>query len=535
MTFDKDKILNTIGFSLIGVAFLFATFRMVSSALRRTAPDSERIILAHWQLEAGLREAFEELIKDYTKLHPNVTVEQLPVPERLYTNWLVTKLVGEEAPDIIALGFGINNDRLARFFTPLTEYVDQPNPYNVGTEIEGQAWKNTYLDGLSSSFNNELMEYYGVGLSMFTIRLFYNLDLFEEIRGSDAEFPSNYREFLKLCEEVIEYAKAQNRVLVPLAGSKYSSFQTLNRLSNVINQNNIEELDLTGAMSPSIRFMMEGYMNGVYGPHNPSVQAFFNACREIGQFMTPGFMALAREDSNFAFTQQRAFAILSGSWDIPSLKKLSERFFRVGVAHLPIPAPDDPVYGQFIKGPVSEANTPTGMNFGISRQSKNFDRALDFLHFITSQRSAEKFAQKSSWLPAIAGARLPEEIKIFEPRMDGFVQGLAIFEIGQDTRTAFDQLFFQLMEPVNGLETFSDRLAERMKITVPQDIRRSNLANTRINQSLDISLITYIWLSTQLSTQNKIDRKLAGLGSRLITSEFELFFFQHTESLRSKQ
>lgn len=533
---NRDTVLNSIGFGLIGLAFVFATIRMVNSALKRSAPDAERIIIAHWQLEAGLREAIQALIDDYMELHPNVTVEQLPVPERFYTNWLITKLVGEEAPDIIGLGFGINTDRLARFFTPLSEYIDQPNPYNVGTELEGVPWRNTYLDGLSGALNTELMEVYGVGMSMFTVRIFYNRDIFEQVRGQDAVFPTNYRDFLQLCTEVREFAEKNNRVLVPLAGSKYSSAQTVARLAHVLAQTNTEELDLIGIMTPNPRFMMEGYFNGIYGVQNPAVQAFLSACREVGLQMTPGFMALAREDSNFAFTQQRAFAIISGSWDIPSLKKLSEKFFRVGVAFFPVPGPDDPVYGKFIKGPVSEANNAnTGMNFGITRQSKNFQRALDFLHFMTSQRSAEKFAEKSSWLPVIVGAKLPEEIKIFEPRMEGFVPGAAIFDIGQDTRTAWDQLFFQLMQPGPAVENFSARMAERMRTTVPSDMRRSDNSVMRINQNVDVPLTSYIWLNTKNGGSGgpSDTRKISGLGARLINSEYEILFLQHLNNQRA--
>ena len=34
-----------------------------------------------------------------------------------------------------------------QYFTPLSPYVGNPNPFNVGSPLEGVPWKDTFVDG----------------------------------------------------------------------------------------------------------------------------------------------------------------------------------------------------------------------------------------------------------------------------------------------------------------------------------------------------------------------------------------------------
>ena len=89
----REKILNLIGLALVLVCFGLSLGRIVARAFRQ---EDTRVVttirFAHWQLESGIREAFDQLAADYMKLHPDVRVEQMPVPENIYANWLRTQL-----------------------------------------------------------------------------------------------------------------------------------------------------------------------------------------------------------------------------------------------------------------------------------------------------------------------------------------------------------------------------------------------------------------------------------------------------------
>ncbi|MEN9592048.1 MAG: hypothetical protein RJA21_507, partial [Gemmatimonadota bacterium] len=133
----KDRLLQKIGFGLLAAAFVFAAGRVMFRATGATARTNGKIVLrfAHWNLHGGLREAYEQAIAGYEKLHPDIIVEQMPVPVRVWPTWQRTQLVGGTAPDIIQLGRGTNDEIVSRYFRPLTAAVLQPNPYNAGTPI----------------------------------------------------------------------------------------------------------------------------------------------------------------------------------------------------------------------------------------------------------------------------------------------------------------------------------------------------------------------------------------------------------------
>src|SRR5439155_13312137 len=131
---------------------------------------------------------------------PEVTVEQLPIPERIYPNWFITQLVGKTAPDLIQLGKGSNDERLTRYFTPLSDLASSPNPYNKGTDLEGVPMRETLFDGMEGGFVQNLIEYYGVPISGASIRVFYNLDLLRAITGREV-MPAAYEELVAVCRQ----------------------------------------------------------------------------------------------------------------------------------------------------------------------------------------------------------------------------------------------------------------------------------------------------------------------------------------------
>ncbi len=122
---------------VIGGAFAWSALAIVSYRAKE-APAGTKIVLriAHWQLEAGVREAFCQLATDYHQLHPEVYIVQDAIPEQTYGQWLTTQLMGGTASDMIEIGLGLPApiwiQYQQRYFVPLTPWVNQPNPYNAG-------------------------------------------------------------------------------------------------------------------------------------------------------------------------------------------------------------------------------------------------------------------------------------------------------------------------------------------------------------------------------------------------------------------
>ncbi|HEY5742957.1 MAG TPA: hypothetical protein VIS99_10490, partial [Terrimicrobiaceae bacterium] len=160
-------------------------------AMRRseeTPGNGVTIRLAHWQLEAGVRDGLAQAAAEYQKLHPSVRIIQEAIPEATYGQWMSTQLMGGTAPDIVQAGLVEGHLMTAfflRYFVPLSRYVTRPNPYNKGTDLEHVPLIRTFKDGMRRSFIDETQEFMTVPLALTGIRLFYNKPLLKKLTGLD--------------------------------------------------------------------------------------------------------------------------------------------------------------------------------------------------------------------------------------------------------------------------------------------------------------------------------------------------------------
>jgi raffinose/stachyose/melibiose transport system substrate-binding protein len=479
MKWDREKIMNGIGFLLLAACFVYS---LVKIATRTAQEQDEKIVtirFAHWQLEGGIKAAFDAIAQKYMAQHPQVRVEQVLIPERVYPTWLTTRLVGQNPPDLVLLGLGMTDERLARYFVPLTEEVAKPNPYNRGTELETLAWRDTFVDGMVKAQGLErLFDYYGIPNSVETKRFFYNKPLYEKMTGR-SQPPQNYAELQAIFREVDAYnqTKPSNEKVLAIAGSKYNSPLLMDRIFSSQTQKLAQNLDrnhvLRAPGNPQLAFF-----DGTFDLRHPGILSALQLCRELGQNMQIGFIQLAREDATFYFIQGRALMIASGSFDVTSLRQESP--FEVGVAPIPIPSTDDPVYGQNVIGLLSEAEEGTNVPFGLAQDSAHPAVALDFLKFMTSQASNQIFTDVSNWLPAVSGVKIADSVKAFEPIIEGYPGGIILRTSGgaEVTRT-FDNAFYRLVSPEGSVEKFMEAFASDYPRAMLEDGKLALKSNVR--------------------------------------------------------
>ena len=181
--------------------------------------DSEvkTITFAHWQLEDGFREGYSEAIKEFEKIKAaqgqKVKVIQTTVPVRGYQQWFLTQLISGNPADLMELY--CSSEVRNQYFTPLSQYISRPNPFNKGTEFENIPWKDTYIDGMDSALDSAYAEYFGVGTYFHVYRLFVNLELLEKATGS-RNLPETLDQWLKTCAQMKEYGKRINTPIIPI-------------------------------------------------------------------------------------------------------------------------------------------------------------------------------------------------------------------------------------------------------------------------------------------------------------------------------
>ncbi|MCX6730576.1 MAG: ABC transporter substrate-binding protein, partial [Candidatus Roizmanbacteria bacterium] len=95
---------SKIPFILGGVAVFFIVFILLfailsSGAKKKTTPAPEVVSLTYWGLWEE-KEVMEPLIKEYQKLHPNVTITYERKSEKDYRKKLLTWIQNGQGPDI---------------------------------------------------------------------------------------------------------------------------------------------------------------------------------------------------------------------------------------------------------------------------------------------------------------------------------------------------------------------------------------------------------------------------------------------------
>ncbi len=408
----------------------------------------EKIILRvmHWQLEPGIPAALDEIAAEYAAHYAErnpgkeIEIRQIPVFAQVYFQTVNVQLTGGMPADIIECGMGswqLWSKFYARYFLPLDEYVDEPNPWNLGDadypELATQPWRNTFRDGMEGGYQGNLQTYYRVPLSTFTQRLYYNKDMIAEVW--DKPFPTTLTEFSEMCralqarwtEKIKEAEAAGDSAQVsalhkkcPIAGTKYVIPRFMDTYKDIMTAGMLDDTDVHGDGWTGPEEMSTLLISGKVSLLDPRIKANFQILKDLCAFFPSGFMGMDREDAVYMFKNQISPILMTGSWNFKTLTATKD--FRVGIADMPMPV-NHARYGKFYLGGRTEADTRGGFPFAIAKASKYPKEALDYLQFLSSRRGNEKLNRKMEWLPTVDGAEPVEGLKPFMPVVEGYKCG----------------------------------------------------------------------------------------------------------------
>jgi raffinose/stachyose/melibiose transport system substrate-binding protein len=495
---DRRAWVNYVGLAILALCYAVALLRVFST--RREEMTHDVIRLTHWQLELGVRDGIQELIRRFEQYkaragHP-VKVIQIPVTERAYQQYITTQMVGGTAPDLVELGF-FPQEFFGRYFLTMSRVLQEPNPFireqlreweqradltdterrfrDVYRDLRDRSWMDTFTDGLRNLYNQDLQEYFGVGFSQFTVRMFYNKTLFREVLNRE-DPPRTYRELLDVCARLAAHAAARGRDLIPIASSGYqvSIFRGRYTASLTADVAQTFDLDLDGWTQPEET--LAAILRGEWTPENAQYRGALEMVNRLARYFPPGFMSLGRMDAGFAFVQGRAAMITSGSWDARSfLKQIADqppgRRFDVGIFDFPLAGRDDPEFGPHFDGQSSEAATGTGFSFGITRYARHEDLCIEFLQFCTTPEANTILNRHAEWIPAVRGAEATDMLKRFEPNYVGYWGG-AGFDTGPRGRVLAEQLYWPLVSGETDYATYARQLMQQLPPAAALDYSR---------------------------------------------------------------
>ena len=447
---------------------------MVSLKAEESAPNQTILKIAHTNLQPGVREALQSVIDRYETLNPNIRVKQLAVPERVYKIWMETKLFGGNAPDIILLRTEAQDNKdLLGYFLPIDRYVEQPNPYNAGSGLDGIPWKDTFFDGLccSFSYNTNLLATYGVPVTILTTRVFYNRDLLSKIAGHK-DPPESFSQFLDLCRAVEKYRHSSGMNISAIAGSEENVRLLFRSLFGSQTQKLTYKMEPTNELNGLQADTAGALVSGWWTLRQPEIESGLRLIKEVADHMTPGFLQLKRDDALFQFIQGHALMIVAKSKEAGSIEIQAP--FEIGIFKLPLPTPGDPEYGQFMLGPQSEANFGAQPAFAIYNRSRVVEEALDFLQFLTSSEGNSLFSRLSGWLPSLTNIKPHEKIAPFMPQFEGYRIGFNLEQLGTEIGALFKTNLYRLIGETGSVEA----LIKEMETNADQLVRTDQKKNT---------------------------------------------------------
>ena len=436
--------------ALLGVlgVYLVSTFYVATHSLDEDAVIGEErrtIRIAHSLTDPRVKEAFRELGRRYQSLHPDVRVEIQSIPLRAYEQWVTTQLMGGTAPDLVQMLHTVSSwEILAQhYLVPLTPYISSPNPYNFDSDLAGQSWRDSYIDGMEGGYFIHVMEFYTVPLTLDNNRVFYNVDLFREALGEVAS-PKTFRELMVLCQRLVDYSRELGRTLYPLAVSQEDDL--FHRYYRSLTGGMMDPYDIEQFGNSGFAAVYYGLVTGGLDLKNERIRAAFDLTKELYAYVQPSFVSDMAEQKRFLFIQEQAAMVVGNTRDFGIYKEVAN--FEVGVFDFPQVGREDPRYGAHYEGPAREASLGT-FAFGLTQNSRHPELVIDFLRFCTSRENNEAFCQALDWFPAITGAHVSDpDLLIFEPVTEGvsrypgidpgngpinlyFVQNLPLFLDGQ--------------------------------------------------------------------------------------------------------
>ncbi|HPO90461.1 MAG TPA: ABC transporter substrate-binding protein [Victivallales bacterium] len=515
----KEILKKYYALLVILLVYVIAIISVVTYRINEAPPGTITIRISHWQLESGVRDAFNKLAEEYQKLHPNVRIIQEAIPESVYGQWLSTQIIGGTAPDIVEMGMIPYQLMIAyynRYCMVLTPYINKPNPYNKNNEFANVTFRNTYRDGMSAAYVNEMQEFMTIPLSAFSIRVFYNKDLLKKLTGSD-KIPKNYQEFKSICKKIAEKKDNKGRPYTAIVGSKYHFGMWNYGMADILTYRLMEKADFTRDAYVSNDEFFSAIRSGVMTFKERPIMSMLQVTRFISDNCQPGFTGLNRDDGVLLFAQQRAVFMTTGTWDARSLQQQTKGKFELGIMDFPIPTPDDPEFGDLVPGPRYE-NPGVGFMFAVNRMSKSSETALDFLMFLASKENNERLNKIIGWIPAIKNTSMDAILEGFEPNYEGiygnfnpylggetWIKWFQLNSLYQVNREFTAEQFVSEFEPFykeKGYFDFLEQMKDRQRGIAINERFLTGLRGLALSES-DKTLADSVWIKYRAQTRDR--------------------------------
>jgi len=399
------------------ILFLLAIFLLGSGfgckgTDQKTQEAMAPITLTYWRV-FDESDAFEEIIAKYKALHPFINIEYRKLRYEEYESELLNALAEDRGPDI----FSIHNTWVKKYqvkLSPLPETITMVYPVIKGTfkketvselkttkTITAKEVRDNFVDVVSRDVILEDGKIYGLPLSVDTLAMFYNKDLFNS--AGISQIPQYWnKEFLQDIKKLTRFDNEKNIIQsgIALGGStnisRFSDILSVLMMQNgatMINDNHQVVFNQTPAITKDKNY-------------NPGIEAL----RFYTDFSNPLKESYTWNNSlpnSLEMFIGGNLAIMFGySYNIKTIKAQAPKL-NFSIASLP----------------QIEGNSANNINFAnywieaVSKKSKHQNEAWDFVQFITKEEQAKSYLAKTKYPTALRSLvneqKNDDEISIF--------------------------------------------------------------------------------------------------------------------------
>lgn len=359
---------------------------------QQTQNAMKPITLEYWRVWDG-PDAFTEIIANYKKLHPFITINYKKLNYNEYEQALLEAWAEDRGPDI----FSINNTWMKKYqkkLTPMPESISMVYPVAQGTlkkeiiptmrttkSLTLKELKNNFVDVVfddvvvkeqDAKTGNDLYYIYGLPLSVDTMAMFYNKTLFNntQIITPPAYWDNDFQQAVK------KLIKQDNSGQIVQAGVSLGGSNNIERSTDILSllmmQNGATMMDGNSVLFNMVPPTLTNQ------DYNPGLEAlrfysdFANPAKEVYTWNAN------LENSVNMFTQGRLGILLGYSYMLPQIRSQAPKL-NFGIAKMP----------QI--NPSGGAQTINFANYWVEvvpKKTKYTNEAWDFIQFATKAEQA---------------------------------------------------------------------------------------------------------------------------------------------------
>lgn len=329
----------------------------------------EKVKIEYFQMKPEATEVVNELIKQFEKENPNITVEQnnVPNPENVWTMRVSTN----DAPPVFT-HYPHNSvfQQLAKEGRVM-DLTNDPIMANVQPAIADLS----KIEGKN----------YAVPIGVATLGVYYNKEIFEKF---NLQPPATYAEFIEIAET--------------LKKEGVTPFYFHDKDFNGIRQEVVYKM---GQTMPNIEQFLDEVMNGkAHITDNPDFKPFAQSILDLRKYGQKDLMGTGYDDALREFANGKAAMWFTGIW---AIKEIKESNPDLKFELFPLPT----VNAADMKTQVSVDTA-----IGLPENGKNQAEARKFLEFMSSKESVTSYLKIGGYPSGIKEVEsgLPEIVSLTE-------------------------------------------------------------------------------------------------------------------------